>query len=150
MKMLWMLYCIIRHMAPREGVGILTILPGLSSTIPCWTVLHWVQFSLMSHLFTSQRHSRGRAGRRGRHGGRRRRRGRVFGDAPRGSAHPAVAGGSMFGWAALAASCRLAGVEGAQGLGLVGLTLPVQQLIQYLRMGGGAERDRGEGERSVN
>lgn len=61
----------------------------------------------------------------------------MFGDAPRGTAHAAVAGGRVFGRATLAAGCWLAGVEGAQGLGLVGLTLPVQQLIQYLRTGGG-------------
>lgn len=66
----------------------------------------------------------------------------MFGDTPCGPTHPTVAGGSMFGWAALAASCWLAGVEGAQGLGLVGLTLSVQQLIQYLKMGQGRESER--------
>lgn len=59
----------------------------------------------------------------------------MFGDTPCGPTPSTVASGSMFGWAALAASCWLAGVEGAQSLGLVGLTLPVQQLIEYLRSG---------------
>lgn len=58
----------------------------------------------------------------------------MFGDAPGGTADPTVAGGSVFGRAALAASCWLARVEGAEGLGLVGLTLSVQQLIQDLKM----------------
>lgn len=58
----------------------------------------------------------------------------MFGDAPGRPAHPTVAGGSVLGWAALAASCWLTGVEGAESLGLVGLTLSVQQLIQDLRM----------------
>lgn len=58
----------------------------------------------------------------------------MFGDAPRGAAHSTVGRrSSVFGRAALAASCWLTGVEGAQSLGLVSLTLSVQQLIQYLR-----------------
>lgn len=58
----------------------------------------------------------------------------MFGDSPCGTTHSTVAGSSsMFGWATLVTSCWLAGVKGAQRLGLVGLTLPVQQLIQYLK-----------------
>lgn len=99
--------------------------------------MHCVELSLVSHLFAGQGDSRGRAGGRRCHGGgcccRGGRRGRVLGDAPRGPGHGAAAAEVVFGGAALAGSCRLAGVEGAQGLGLVGLTLPVQQFIQDLR-----------------
>lgn len=56
----------------------------------------------------------------------------MFGHAPGRPAHSPVAGGSVLGRAALAASCWLAGVEGAESLGLVGLTLSVQQFIQDL------------------
>jgi len=45
-----------------------------------------------------------------------------------------VVASRVLGGAALAARRRLAaGVEGADGLGLVGLALPVQQLVQDLR-----------------
>lgn len=74
----------------------------------------------------------------------------MFGDAPGSPAYPTVAGSSVFRWAALAASCWLAGVKGAESLGLVGLTLSVQQLIQDLRMGEGKgtqEKENTESER---
>lgn len=57
----------------------------------------------------------------------------MFGDAPRSTSNPTVTGCGVFGWAALAARGRFTGVEGAQSLGLMGLALPVQQLVQDLR-----------------
>lgn len=61
----------------------------------------------------------------------------MFGDPPSGP------GSDVFGRTPLATSCWLAGVKGAESLRLVGLTLPVQQLIQYLRMGGGGGENMG-------
>ena len=63
----------------------------------------------------------------------------MFGDAPSGGSAAGPVRG-VLGGASLAAGGRLAGVEGAQGLGLVGLALPVQQLVQDLGNGGQRER----------
>lgn len=113
------------------GGRALTVLPALSTTLPCCAVLHWLQ---ISHLAAQHYH---RAGRRSWETGcrRRGRRGPVFGDAdgPRSSSNCAVAAGGVLGRAALAASGGFTGVKRAQSLGFVGLTLPVQQFVQDLR-----------------
>ena len=57
----------------------------------------------------------------------------MFGDAPRCSPKRTVAAAGVLGRAALAACGGFAGVKRAKRLGLVGLALPVQQLVQDLR-----------------
>lgn len=109
------------------------MLSGFCTTFPCRTILHCLQFSLVADLVPSQWCSGRKAAGRGGHSGCRQTRGSVFGDAPCGTTHTTVGHRSgVLGRAALAASCWLAGVEGAQSLGLVSLALSVQQLIQYL------------------
>ena len=82
------------------------MLPGLSSALSGCVVLHWVQIGPLRH-FPRSRGSRGG----GCHSGSRGRGGSMFGDAPCCPAHRTVAGSRVFGRAALAASCWLAGVE---------------------------------------
>lgn len=45
----------------RRGNGVLTMLPGLSGTLPCCVIWHWVQISLRSHPLSANCQSRGRA-----------------------------------------------------------------------------------------
>lgn len=115
---------------PEVGAS-LTMFPCVSRILPSCVVLYQVE---LSHLLSSQCYNRRRAWRRSRQRIWRGRRQDVFGDSPRGPANPTVVNNRMFWWAALTSRCWFAWVEGAQSLGLVSLTFPVQQLIQNLKM----------------
>lgn len=114
---------------PEVGAS-LTMFPCVSRILPSCVVLYQVE---LRHLLSSQCHNRRRAWRRSRQRIWRGRRHDVFGDSPRGPANPTVVNNRMFWWAALTSRCWFAWVEGAQSLGLVSLTFPVQQLIQNLK-----------------
>lgn len=109
----------------------LTLLSGLTDTLSgCGVVLHSTarQTRLLSCRPPSSHRLQGGGGPGCSCGV-----GGMFGHPSGGTSVSVSSVGSVLGRAPLAAGSWLAGVEGAQGLGLVGLALSVQQLVQDLR-----------------